>query len=475
MNLSQSITSSSFRVVWAPQAGPQEMLIDCPFPLLGFGGARGGGKSDGVLGKYGIKQERYGKHFNGIFFRKELPQADDLIERAREIYEPLGAKWQEQKKQFTFKEGGRLRFRPLERDTDAEKYQGQNLTDVGVEEAGNFPSSEPIFKLFGALRSQHVPIQMILTFNPGGPGHFWLKEKFWKPAPLGGKILHWELRNGSKIPYIFIPSKVQDNKILLENDPAYIDRLHMVGSPELVRAWLEGDFEIHEGSYFPEFGQRHIIEPFSIPTHWTRYLGFDWGYRNPFCAVWGAVSSGKNDDGTESNIPKGAIVIYRELWGKQQQNTDIAKRISELSKGEDIVSVADPSIFKSDGGQSIADQFKEVFQNTNFGAFRPADNDRISGWAQIRKRLQGNNPLLYFFTTCPYLIETLPGLVFDPKKPEDVDTDGEDHGADALRYLCKQRVIEQTLEIKTEPAKAGVVRVKEWIDNYRRENNRPRI
>lgn len=475
MNLEQNISSNDIKLIWAPQRGPQEMLIDCPFPLIGFGGARGGGKTQGVLGKYGIKAERYGKHFNAIFFRKELPQADDLIEEAKAIYLPLGARWQEQKKQFTFKDGGRLRFRPLENDADAEKYQGQNLTDVGIEEAGNYASEAPIFKLFGALRSQYVPIQMILTFNPGGPGHFWLKEKFWKNAPLGGKVLSWDLKSGKSIPYIYIPSKVQDNPKLLEKDPGYIDRLHMVGSPELVRAWLEGDFEIHQGAYFPEYGQRHIIEPFPIPKHWTRYMGFDWGYRNPFCAVWGAVSSGKYDDNSECPIPKGAIVIYREIWGKQQQNVDIAKRIAELSQGEDIHAAADPSIFKNDGGKSIADQFKEVFAQYNFGAFRPADNERVSGWAEIRKRLQPNPALLYFFTTCPYLIETLPGLVFDPKKPEDVDTDGEDHGADALRYLCKLRVIDPQLIIKEEPVKSGVVKVKQWIDDYRREQNRPKI
>ena len=91
------------------------------------GGAGGGGKTDGVLGKFAIVQEQLGQDFNAIFFQKELPQADDLIERAKQIYLPLKAHWQDQKKQFTFLNGGRLRFRPLADDSDAEKYQGQNL------------------------------------------------------------------------------------------------------------------------------------------------------------------------------------------------------------------------------------------------------------------------------------------------------------------------------------------------------------
>jgi hypothetical protein len=61
------------RVVWAPQKGPQKALVDCPFREIFFGGARGGGKTDGVLGKYAIKAAMYGSAFNALFCRRELP------------------------------------------------------------------------------------------------------------------------------------------------------------------------------------------------------------------------------------------------------------------------------------------------------------------------------------------------------------------------------------------------------------------
>src|SRR5579859_684991 len=125
-------------IIWAPQSGPQKAFFDCPVGDILFGGSRGGGKSDGILGKYGAKAERYGRGFNGVFFRKEMPQQDDLVERSKEIFLPLGAEWIEYKKTFNFAGGGRLRFRPLESLADAEKYQGQNLTDAAVEEAGNY-------------------------------------------------------------------------------------------------------------------------------------------------------------------------------------------------------------------------------------------------------------------------------------------------------------------------------------------------
>jgi hypothetical protein len=463
-------------VVWAPQAGPQEALITCPYPLIGFGGARGGGKTDGVLGMFGLKQKLYKQNFNAVFFRREMPQADDLIERAMQLYVPLGATFQAQKRQFTFPDGGRLRFRPLYNDADAAKYQGQNLSDAAVEEAGNYPDPAPIWKLFGALRGGAIdqPIQLILTFNPGGAGHYWLREKFVKPAPLGMKRLEWKLDTGDNIPYVYIPSRITDNQILLAKDPQYIQRLHMVGSAELVRAWLEGDFEIHAGSYFPEFGQKHIVAPFPIPQHWQRYLAFDWGFRSPYCAVWGAISSGKDDSGKEVPYPKNSIVIYRELMAKGQDNVTIGENIGQRCSGETISrAVADPSIFSNEGGPSIHDQIKPGLIKHRVPIFQRGDNDRLSGWSQIRQRLQEN--MIFFFSTCNYLLDTLPALQVCPKRPEDVDTTGEDHGADALRYLCKERLLESTYKKADEPIQKGLLKVQQYVQQVRAEARRARL
>lgn len=458
--------------VWAPQAGPQKALIDCPYPEVGFGGARGGGKTDGVLGKWGIKAGVYGHGFNAAFFRKEMPQQDDLIERAKEIYIPLGAHWRDQKKIFEFDNGGRIRFRPLESVADAEKYQGQNLSDAAIEEAGNYSSPEPIDRLFGSLRSSHgTPTQLIMTFNPGGPGHHWLRERYVKPAPKGMVPLVRKLGNGGEHRYIYIPSRVDNNKILLARDPNYINRLHLVGSPELVRAWLEGDFEIHIGSYFPEFGDRHICTPFPIPQHWPKYLGFDWGYHSPFCAVWGAISSGKSDNGSEVTYPKGSIVIYREAWGKGIDNVEIARKIKELSKDDGEISmVCDPSIFAHEGGASIADQFKLSGVH-----FKPADNDRLSGWSQIRQRLVAKPAMIYISTACPYILETLPAAPIDERHPEDIDTTCEDHGIDALRYLCKERVMESTYRNPEALDRMGKINIGRYVAQKKNLRSQPTL
>jgi hypothetical protein len=442
---SASTVESPRPIAWQPQPGPQKALVDCPIAEVLFGGARGGGKTDGILGKWAIKSQRYRRGFNAVFFRKEMPQQDDLIDRAKDIYTRLGARWQEQKRLFLMPGGGRVRFRPLENVLDAEKYQGQNLSDAAVEEAGNYAQSAPIDRLFGCLRSAAgVPVQLILSANPGGPGHQWIRQRYIDPAPQGMRILVRDLPNGRTHKAVYIPSRVQDNKILLAQDPGYVDRLHLVGSQNLVSAWLRGDWSVVEGAYFPEFSmERHVLRPFAIPEHWARIRAMDWGSAKPFCVLWLAVS-----DGTMPTISRGALVCYREWYGwSGEPNVGckmtagaVGDGIRKLEVGEPKGDeVLDPAAFSEDGGPSIAERM-----NLNF---RRADNKRVArqgamgGWDQVRERLNGEEgrPLLYLFSTCTHLIRTLPALQHDPQRAEDVDTDSEDHAPDALRYGCMSR------------------------------------
>jgi len=418
--------------------------VDCPYPEILFGGARGGGKTDGILGKYAIKEKRWGNGFNAVFFRKEMPQQDDLIERAKEIYVPTGARFNEYKKQFAMPHGGRIRFRPLESIADAEKYQGQSLSDAAVEEAGNYPMSAPIDRLFGCLRSSHgVPIQLILSANPGGPGHHWIKQRFIDPAPLGRKRLIRLLPNGKEHHAVYIPSKIADNRVLLAKDPDYINRLYLVGSVELVRAWLEGDWNVIAGAFFPEFSlERHVCAPFAIPEHWARIRMGDWGSAKPFCILWAAVS-----DGELTSVPRGTLVIYREWYGWNGKANEgcmmtaqeVGARIKQIESEQTekmADEVIDPAAFARDGGPSIAERM-----DLNW---RRADNSRVAklgamgGWDEVRQRLKAEAGLK-IFSTCTHLIRTLPALQHDPHKAEDVDTNGEDHAPDALRYGCMSR------------------------------------
>ena len=446
-------------IVWKPQPGPQTALLTCPVFEVFFGGARGGGKTDGVLGEWAVHANRYGKDAIGLMVRRTRVELTETFERARALFTPLGASFTTMPMRCVMPGGARLTFAYLERDADAEAYQGHSYTRVYVEEAGNFPSPAPILKLFATLRSgAGVPCRIRLTGNPGGPGHQWVRARYIDPAPSGLSVLR-DPETG--LERVYIPSRVGDNRHLGDD---YVARLKASGSAQLVRAWLEGDWTVVAGAFFPEFGMaRHVVRPLPLPADWHRFRAMDWGSARPFSVGWYAVS-----DGTMAQFPRGALIRYREWYGcNGEPNTGLRLTAEEVADGirqretgdaaaGRLLGVADPAIFAEDGGPSIAQRMQ-----ARGVLWRAADNKRVpgagamGGWDQVRARLRGDGekPALFIFDTCKDLIRTLPALQHDAGRPEDVDTDGEDHAADELRYACMSRPYAPPAAV---PAKPGV-------------------
>ena len=299
-------TTQAPLIAWAPQPGPQTALLTCPVFEAFFGGARGGGKTDGMLGEWAVHADRYGENAIGLMVRRTRIQLTETFERAKTLFKPLGAAFTEHPMRVLMPGGGRLNFAYLERDKDAEGYQGHSYTRVYVEEIGNFPSDAPIKKLFATLRSgAGVPCRFRATGNPGGPGHQWVRARYIDPAPQGYEVIR-DPETGME--RVYIPSRVHDNRYVGEE---YINQLRISGSPELVRAWLEGDWSVISGAFFPEFSlEKHVIAPRTLPKHWLRYGAGDWGSAKPFAWLWFAVS-----DGSLPEFPRGALIVYREWYG----------------------------------------------------------------------------------------------------------------------------------------------------------------
>src|SRR4249920_1507077 len=284
---------------WSPQPGPQAAFVDCAVFECFFGGARGGGKTEAVIGEWAIHAAQYGVHAIGLMIRRTRVELDETFERAKSIYTKIGVHATYNPRRFIFPNGARITYAYLERDADAETYQGWSSTRVYVEEAANFPSPAPILKLMATLRSgAGVPVGMRLTGNPGGAGHHWCRARYIEPAPRGWKVIT-DPETGSE--RIYLPSRVAQNKYLGED---YVRRLRGVGTPELVKAWLEGDWNVIAGAFVAEFSaDRHIIAPRALAEHWARFRSFDWGSARPFAVHWWAVS-----DGTLPEIARGALV-----------------------------------------------------------------------------------------------------------------------------------------------------------------------
>ncbi len=453
----QQIAESVEEVIWRPNPGPQTALVTCPVFEVFFGGARGGGKTAGMLGEWLNHAQSYGKDASALMVRRERTQLIDTMEESKKLYYRLGATFNETDKMWRMSNGARFQFAYLENDSDAEAYQGRQLTRLYVEEMPNFPRPDPIMKLKACLRSvAGVPTGFRSTGNPGGPGHLWVKQRYIDPWPAGYRILV----DDAGLERVFIPSRVQDNAALQLADPGYVARLRASGSAELVRAWLDGDWNVVQGAFFSEWAtEKHVVAPHALPRDWVRYLAADWGSAAPFAVYWIAVS-----DGSLPEYPRGALVTYREWYGCQvgkdgqwKANVglkltaeEVAAGILERTPRDEKVDfgVMDPAAFANHGGPSIAERMMGVTDGVRRVQFHRADNTRVgargamSGWDGVRGRLKGDDdgrPMLYFFSTCVHAIRTIPALQHDMMRPEDVDTDGEDHAGDAIRYGCSAR------------------------------------
>lgn len=449
-------------MVWEPQPGPQSSAITAQFvDELFFGGARGGGKSDYLLGDY-LQDVSIGEGWRGIIFRKTYNELEELQIRARELFPLLGAVYKSTASAdhpfsncWYFPSGATLKMRYLEHERDADGYQGHQYVWIGFDELPNHSTPYGYDKLKACLRnSRGIHGRIRASGNPGGKGHIWVKARFIDVAPPYTPYVD----PATGLIRCFIPSKLADN-VYLRDATQYVALLKASGSAELVRAWLEGDWDVVAGAYFDCWNKdKHVIKPFAIPAEWTRFRSFDWGSARPFSVGWWAISDG-------TILPKNSIVRYREWYGMKEPNVGLKLTAEEVGLGivkrekGDAISygVADPSCWKVDGGPSVAERMAKV------GArFRPADNSRINGWDQMRQRMIGEDgaPMFYVFDTCLDWIRTVPLLQHDTNKPEDLDSDMEDHAADDGRYACMSRPYSRETYTRKKPAAPGTI---QWV------------
>ena len=443
-------------------------FITCPIDDVGFGGARGGAKTSGIIGDWLWHEKQYGENAIGFIFRRERTQLMEFIEEAKRFFlaEPLKFKWLAVEKVFQAPSGARLRAAYLDKDSDADSYQGGGATRLYIEERGTFSREPPLNKLHAILRSgRGVPCQAKSTFNPGGVGHSHCKERYklYDPIPKGYEVFNTEFENPwtkQKVSKsrIFIPSRLTDNKYL-GND--YIANLYeaCAGNDALLQAWLEGRWDVLEGSYFNEWNGNHVIEQFQIPEHWMRFRSLRWGSARPTSVGWWAVAgndfAGRDAEGHEVGpvIPKGSLVRYREWYLQKGAGTNeglkltaeqIATGIRERTPRDEkiVYTVASPQIFQSDFGPSLSERMAKA------GVFcTPADDHaakeigRSGGWDQLRARLLGVDgvPRIYCFKNCADSVRTIPSLQHDRDYPEEVDDESEDHAAADWRFAAMSR------------------------------------
>nr|DAQ72809.1 MAG TPA: Large subunit terminase [Caudoviricetes sp.] len=414
---------------------------------IAYGGARGGGKSWAVRTKAKLLAFRY-PGIKILIVRKTYKELqNNHIEQL--TAELAGfAKYNRSDKMFRFPNGSTISFGYCANEGDLGQYQGAEYDVVFIDEAGQLQESW-IRKINLCVRGTNgFPKRTYYTLNPGGPGHAYFKRVF------VDRNFNPDERPDD---YFFIQAKVEDNKALMDTQPDYLRELENL-PPTLRAAWKDGRWDVYEGQFFEDFRDvqehykdrrwTHVIEPFEIPDGWTICRSYDFGYGKPFSCAWWAVDY----DGTIYRIMElyGCTRTPNEgvKWTPDKQFEEIHKTEMQHPwlKGKNIIGVADPAIWDASRGESVADTA------ARYGVFfTPGDNERIAGWMQCHYRLQFDEdgyPRMYVFNTCRAFIRTIPTLIYDEHRAEDLDTKMEDHVADEWRYFCMSRPIKPIRAVK---------------------------
>ncbi|WQY99630.1 hypothetical protein [Acinetobacter phage pB23] len=442
-----------------------------------YGGAAGGGKSHLM-------------RVLAIMFAMEIPKIQiylfrrhyaDLfknhLEGAGSFYELLGpmiktgqAVILESKNQIQFWNGSKIHLCHLQRAKDLTKYQGAEIHLLLMDELTHFHEHEYRY-LRGRVRigGLHVPpeyrgkIPMALSgTNPGGIGHSWVKRAFVdNAAPM--QIKQMDKKEGG-MRRQFIPALMSDNPTLMVNDPDYIDRLEGLGDPALVKAMKDGDWNIVAGGALDDVWSSKLILPrFKVPKGWNVDRSFDWGSSQPFSVGWWTEANGEEIefmDGTTFAPPRGSLIRIAEWYGTELIGSNRGLKLSakEIAEGinyreeamlelgwihsKPLIGVADSSIFdeRESDVDSIAKKMED--EGVTWERANKSAGSRVNGLEIIRVRMKNvkksEGAGIFFTENCRATITTLPILPRDEKKPEDVDTDAEDHVYDDIRYKVLQ-------------------------------------
>ncbi len=446
-------------VLWRPQPRQAAFMARAEDEVL-YGGAAGGGKSDALVIE-ALRQVEI-PHYRGLIVRKSYPQLSELIDKTMRYYKPAfpRARYNGSSHTWTFPSGAKITFGSMFRTQDKYNYQGKAFDFIGVDELTHFTWEE-----YSYLMSRNRPngpgtaVYMRATANPGGVGHGWVKARFITPAPPGTRMVQMveaRMPDGRvekmRRTRVFVPSTVFDNPALLHNDPGYLGTLASLPAAEK-KALLYGDWDSFSGQVFTEWrndpehyeDQRwtHVIAPFRIPAHWRIWRGYDFGYAKPFSVGWYAADE------------EGRLYRIKELYGctgtpnegTKKDPVEQARMIREaeendpMLRGRVIRGVADPAIFNESQGESIA-QMQE--KHPYYVFWEPGDHTRLAGKMQFHYRLAFDGegrPMFQVFDTCKHFIRTIPNLVYDESRVEDIDTTQEDHIYDECRYVLMENPI----------------------------------
>ena len=425
-----------------------------------LGGGRGSGKAYAIGLDMMRHAEQHKEKARMLYVRrtyKGLADFEDIVRSLFGLAYGKGFRYNASEHTGRFANGAYLELGQLETPADYGKYQGRSFTRLYADEVGQYASPDLLDLLRSNLRGpKDLPIRAMFAANPGDAGHHWIAQRFvfratpWEPFYEDKSKRHW----------VYAPGTYRDNPFIDQEEYRAQLEASCPHDPELLRAWLEGDWAVARGAFFASVVEesRNAVGPWCQPEDpkdwaadmtrrgWRFHLAHDYGSAAPSVTYICARSPGiEGPDGRF--YPRESLVLIDELATNVPGTIDqgmnytvprLAEEIREMCSGWGIRpdGVADDACFNTHGHQvgSIADEFRK-----NGVHFRHAHKgDRISGWQKMRTLLanagQVDVPGLYVGRNCEYFWATVPFLGRDPRRAEDIDTRTADHAADACRY-----------------------------------------
>lgn len=408
--------------------------------------------------------------FRGVLFRrtyKQIQNPGGLLDEARSLYPRLGGEWIASRQSWEWKCGATLQLNHLQHEDTVQDWQGAQLAFIGFDELTHF-TEQQFWYLASRKRSMSTVVPYVRAGCNPAPGWVreflapWVQKRYSGPGgPAKSGEIRWFVRRAGVVVWLvdgeetregeepksvtFIRSSVYDNKKLLAHNPEYLGELKSL--PDIDRRrLLDGDWDVFEGAFFDEWAEhRHAVAPpfqpgQKLPEHWRFFGGFDWGYRAPCAGVLGAVDE------------LGCLHIIESFKAAGLSNEAQADKLLGLCAkwGIDPKRVlwgADPSMWNQKTFNALkAEADVEAFHRAGL-VIAPADNKRRGrrgergGWSPIRQLLHAPNAadgyssaLRVWHGFNAELIRQFPLMQF-AKDGEDMETKGDDHLFDALRYL----------------------------------------
>jgi hypothetical protein len=389
-------------------------------------------------------------HNLGVIIRKNYTDLADSTMRDFQRY--TGIRVMFQRKEARLPNKSTILFR---HGDEVSVLQNVNLGWFFIEQAEEFPDSTTFDFLCGRLRRTDSVGFRSGCITANANGHNWV----------------WNMWiNGNNPEYPGWQAKTSDMSDVLPAD--YIKSLEelKIRNPDLYKRCVLNDHEaVSGGQFFDTWNEgTHKIKPFPIPSDWERVISIDYGY-----------GAGASSVGFWAIDYNGKVYRYRELYEYKKTYSELAYLILSKCPGETITTaIADPAIWGDrshhkdaigeSGGETMSailypsESDKDIWiERRRRGisdkiliSLQKGDNNRIIGWGRFREYLAvkkdqhgEDTPGMYVFDTCRDFIRTVPLMIKNKTRPEDLDTTLEDHIADETRLFLMSRPIAPTMII----------------------------